>query len=655
MNYKKFLTSRYAPLVAVVCNLFMAYVLYFVARVVYLLENYSIFKQGLDSSGLASAFKGGMMFDSSAIMYTCSLYIAMMILPLHLKENRTYHKVCKWLFVVVNAIALAMNLMDAVYFQYTNRRTTSTVFSEFSHEGNLAGIFGTEILNHWYLVLIAVVLVWGMWKLYVMPRLTASHARNWRYYAIMTAGVLAMVPTMISGMRGGLATAVRPITVSNANQYVDRPIDAALVLNTPFSLIRTIGKNVYANPHYFKDQAKLEAIYTPIHAAPDSATFTPKNVVVIIIESYGKEYLGFFNHDLDGGKYKGYTPFCDSLLTQSLTFKYSYANGRKSIDAMPSILSSIPMMKEPFILTPSSMNELSGMARQLDAKGYTTAFFHGAQNGSMGFEAFARSTGFQQYLGRTEFNADPSTRGDRDFDGTWAIWDDPFLQFMCHKINGFKEPFLATVFTASSHHPFKVPKELEKQFPEEGTQPIHKCVRYTDMALRHFFEQAAKQPWYNNTIFIITADHTNLTTHDKYKTDLGMYSIPIIFFTPDESLPAAELENVVMQQSSIMPTLMGILDYDKPYLAFGCDVLNTPVDETWAFNYNNGIYQYIKGDWMMQHDGEKVKAMYRFRIDTMLRYNLVDKVPIQQQMEIELKALIQQYMTRMSEDRLTIK
>ena len=655
MNFKKFLTSRYAPLVAVVCNLFMAYVLYFVARVVYLLENYSIFKQGLDSSGLASAFKGGMMFDSSAIMYTCSLYIAMMILPLHLKENRTYHKVCKWLFVVVNAIALAMNLMDAVYFQYTNRRTTSTVFSEFSHEGNLAGIFGTEILNHWYLVLIAVVLVWGMWKLYVMPRLTASHARNWRYYAIMTAGVLAMVPAMISGMRGGLATAVRPITVSNANQYVDRPIDAALVLNTPFSLIRTMGKNVYANPHYFKDQAKLEAIYSPIHAAPDSATFTPKNVVVIIIESYGKEYLGFFNHDLDGGKYKGYTPFCDSLLTQSLTFKYSYANGRKSIDAMPSILSSIPMMKEPFILTPSSMNELSGMARQLDAKGYTTAFFHGAQNGSMGFEAFARSTGFQQYLGRTEFNADPSTRGDRDFDGTWAIWDDPFLQFMCHKINGFKEPFLATVFTASSHHPFKVPKELEKQFPEEGTQPIHKCVQYTDMALRHFFEQAAKQPWYNNTIFIITADHTNLTTHDKYKTDLGMYSIPIIFFTPDESLPAAELENVVMQQSSIMPTLMGILDYDKPYLAFGCDVFNTPVDETWAFNYNNGIYQYIKGDWMMQHDGEKVKAMYRFRIDTMLRYNLVDKVPIQQQMEIELKALIQQYMTRMSEDRLTIK
>ena len=651
----KILSSRFAPLVALVANLFMAYVVYFLARVVYLLENYSIFSQGLDTQGLLSAFQGGFMFDSSAIMYTCSLYIVMMLLPLHLKERPRYHKVCKWVFVVVNAICLAINLMDAVYFQYTSRRTTSTVFSEFSHEDNLGAIFGTEMLRHWYLVLVAIVLVWLMWKLYVMPRLTVQRARSWRYYAIMVAGVLAMVPTMISGMRGGLATAVRPITVSNANQYVDSPVDAALVLNTPFALLRTLGKDVYSNPHYFDNEAQLEAVYTPIHEPADTVTFTPKNVVVIIVESYGKEYLGFFNHDLDGGKYKGYTPFIDSLMAKSLTFKYSYANGRKSIDAMPSVLSGIPMMKEPFFVTPASMNNLSGMARQLDGKGYTTAFFHGAQNGSMGFEAFARSTGYKQYLGRTEFNNDPTTRGDEDYDGTWAIWDEPFLQFMCHKINGFKEPFLATVFTASSHHPFKVPEELEQQYPEEGTQPIHKCVRYTDMALRHFFEEASKQPWFKNTIFIFTADHTNQTTHDVYKTDLGTFSIPIAFYTPDGSLEPAVRDDVVMQQANVMPTLMGMLGYDQPYLAFGCDVLNTPPEQTWAFNYNNGIYQFLQGDWMMQFDGDKVKAMYRFKQDPMLKQNLAGKAPEQAAMERQLKALIQQYMTRMTEDRLTVR
>ena len=650
----KVLTSPVAPLVAVICNLAIAYAVYFIARVAYYFENYSIFSQGLKGSSLVDAFAGGFLFDTSAIMYTCSLYIIMTLLPLHIKERRGYHKVCKWVFVIVNSVALIMNLMDAVYFQYTNRRTTSTVFSEFSHEDNLLSVMGTEALSHWYFVLLAALLIWLMWKLFVTPRIEAKKSRNWRYYLVMVLSMLALIPCVIGGMRGGMTTAVRPITVSNANQYVDRPIDAALVLNTPFSIMRTLGKNVYSDPHYFDDKNQLEAIYTPVHRPDSAAVFKPKNVVVIIIESYGKEYTGFFNRDLDGGKYKGYTPFTDSLLTQSLTFEYSFANGRKSIDAMPSILSSIPMMIEPFILTPASMNDLSGLARQLDGKGYTTAFFHGAQNGSMGFQALARATGYKQYLGRTEFDQDPHFNGDKDFDGTWAIWDEPFLQFMASKLNGYQQPFLATVFTASSHHPFKVPEQLEGQFPEEGGQPIHKCIRYTDMALQHFFEEASRQPWYNNTLFVITADHTNLSSHDQYKTDLGLYSIPIIFFTPDGSLTPEVRSDVVMQQASIMPTIMGLLGYDKPYLAFGCDIFNTPAHQTWAFNYNNGIYQFIKGDLMMQHDGSKVKAIYRFKTDPMLKHNLVGKVSEQKDMERELKAIIQQYMDRMNSNRLMV-
>lgn len=652
----KILSSSCGPLVAVVLNLFIAYGAYFIARVAYLLENYSIFMQGLDKQGLVDAFKGGLMFDSSAIMYTLVLYIVLMLFPLHFKENKTWHKVCKWVFIVINTITLSMNLMDAVYFKYTSRRTTSTVFSEFSHEGNLASIFGTELINHWYFVLLAIVVVWLMWKLYVTPRLSVQQSRSWRYYVAMVASLVAMIPAIIGGMRGGLAHAVRPITVSNANQYVNRPTDAALVLNTPFSILRTLGKNVYVDPHYYASQDQLNAIYTPVHIPGDStATFNAKNVVVIIIESYGKEYIGAFNHDLDGGKYKGYAPFTDSLVSKSMTFKYSYANGRKSIDAMPSVLSGIPMMIEPFFLTPASMNDLSGIARQLDGKGYTTAFFHGAQNGSMGFQAFARATGYKQYLGRTEYDADPHFNGDADFDGTWAIWDDPFLQFMLSKINGYKQPFLTTVFTASSHHPYKVPEKLEKQYPEEGTQPIHKCIRYTDNALRHFFEEASKQPWYNNTLFVIVADHTNLATHNVYQTDLGLYSIPIIFYAPDGSLEAGVRDDVIMQQASIMPTVMGLLGYDKPYVAFGCDVLNTPPEQTWAFNYNNGIYQFLKGDLMMQHDGTNVKAMYRFKTDPLLQHNLKGQVPEQTAMERELKAIIQQYINRMNNNQMMIK
>lgn len=653
---KRFLTyNSFAPLLTVVCNLVLAYVVYFVCRIVFLLTNYSSFSDNLTAGHLIEMLRGGFLFDSSAIMYTNVLWIVMVLFPIHLKETPTYRKVCKWLFVVVNSLAVVMNLCDCVYFQYTSRRTTSTVFSEFSHEGNLAGIFGTELIRHWYLLLIGVVLIYALWRLYLSHNLKRHTICWWRYSLATLVSILLMVPCILGGMRGGLAHSVRPITVSNANQYVNHPTEAAIVLNTPFSLIRTIGKNVFEEPKYFTDEKQMLSYYSPIHQPAPGTVMNKKNVVVLIVESFGREYIGSLNRDLDGGKYHGYTPFVDSLLTHSLTFEYTFANGRKSIDAMPSTLSSIPMMVEPFFLTPASMNDLTGLAGMLHDKGYYSAFFHGAQNGSMGFEAFARATGYDKYFGRTEYNADPKGGGDADFDGMWAVWDEPYLQHVVRMVNGFKQPFVASVFTASSHHPFKVPEQYAATFKDEGGQPIHKCVRYTDMALRKFFEATSKQPWYKNTVFVLVADHTNQNTHPYYKTDQGLYSIPIIFYTPDESLETGVKQGVIAQQIDVLPTLMGMLGYDKPYIAFGCDLLHTPAAQTWAFNYNNGVYQYFKGDFLLQFDGQKTKALYRFKTDPLLKQNLAGKLPNQSQLENELKSLIQQYMHRMTTNTLIIK
>ena len=653
---KRFLTyNSFAPLLTVVCNLVLAYVVYFVCRIVFLLTNYSSFSDNLTAGHLMEMLRGGFLFDSSAIMYTNVLWIVMVLFPLHLKETPTYRKVCKWLFVVVNSFAVVMNLCDCVYFQYTSRRTTSTVFSEFSHEGNLAGIFGTELIRHWYLLLIGVVLIYGLWRLYLSHNLKRHTIGWWRYSLATLVSILLMVPCILGGMRGGLAHSVRPITVSNANQYVNHPTEAAIVLNTPFSLIRTIGKNVFEEPKYFTDEKQMLSYYSPIHQPASGTVMNKKNVVVLIVESFGREYIGSLNRDLDGGKYRGYTPFVDSLLTHSLTFEYTFANGRKSIDAMPSTLSSIPMMVEPFFLTPASMNDLTGLAGMLHDKGYYSAFFHGAQNGSMGFEAFARATGYDKYFGRTEYNADPKGGGDADFDGMWAVWDEPYLQHVVRMVNGFKQPFVASVFTASSHHPFKVPEQYAATFKDEGGQPIHKCVRYTDMALRKFFEAASKQPWYKNTVFVLVADHTNQNTHLYYKTDQGLYSIPIIFYSPDGSLETGIKQGVIAQQIDVLPTLMGMLGYDKPYIAFGCDLLHTPATQTWAFNYNNGVYQYFKGDFLLQFDGQKTKALYRFKTDPLLKQNLAGKLAIQSQLENELKSLIQQYMHRMTTNTLIMK
>jgi phosphoglycerol transferase MdoB-like AlkP superfamily enzyme len=639
-----------APLAATLCNLLMVYVVYFLARVVYLLVNYSFFSQGLTFSHLLEMARGGLVFDTAAILVTNIPYIVLMLFPLHQKETRVYQQLCRWLFLLINGLALAVNLCDAVYFRFTMRRTTTTVFSEFTNEGNLGSIFLTEALHHFYLVLLFLLVMWAMFRLYCTTKLDRQRLCWWRYDLACLLSLAALAPFVVAGIRGGFTTAVRPITISNANQYVNRPVEAALVLNTPFSLYRTIGKDVFEVPDYFADSREMARVYSPVHVPSDTIPMQKKNVVVLIVESFGREYIGALNTTLDNGRYKGYTPCVDSLIARSVTFTRSFCNGRKSIDGMPSILSAIPMFVEPFFLTPASMNHVSGIASLLAGEGYQTAFFHGAQRGSMGFMAFARSTGFQQYYGREDYDADSRFGGDEDFDGMWAIWDEPFLQYYAAKMSEMKQPFMTAVFTASSHHPYVVPDKYKDVYPEEGVV-IHKCIRYTDMALGRFFQTASRQPWFNNTIFVLTSDHTNLTDHAYYETDLGGFCSPVIIYEPGNTERQPAVLDKIAQQIDILPTVMGMLHYPKPYFAFGIDVLNTPAEDTWAVNYLNGIYQYVKDGHVLQFDGQHTKAVYALT-DSLMQHNLLGSYPRQQQSERELKAIIQQYMERMTEDRL---
>lgn len=664
MKKRNYILTYLSTVSCFICNIMLVYVCYMLTRVVFVAENWKVYSEGLFNNSWSDLLCGSLIFDTSAILYTNVLYALLMLLPLHLKERNGWQKMTKWLFVIVNTLGISMNLADAVYFQYTGRRTTASVVSEFSNEGNLGSVFGIEVLRHWYIVLAGLIIIYIMYKAYRQPA-AKPRLRVWSqylsYYVLHALCLAIYVPLTVCGMRGGATTAVRPITISNANQYVNRPAEAAVVLNTPFSIIRTYGKASFVNPGYFSDE-ELNGIYSPVHypkseiAANDSLAVPTavgkKNVVVLILESFGREYIGAYNERLEDGKYKGYTPFVDSLYNHCVSFDYTFCNGRKSIDGMPSILSSIPMFIEPFILTSSSMNRVSGIAGELGKIGYSSAFFHGAENGSMGFQAFARSTGFQHYYGRTEYGEDKRFNGDRDFDGMWAIWDEPFLQFYALKMSEMKEPFVTAIFTATSHHPYSVPDEYKEIYKDEDSNVIHKCIRYVDNALKNFFDTARRQPWFQNTIFVLTSDHTNLSDHAEYQTDLGGFGSPILIYDPSGNI-APGRRHCIAQQIDIMPTILNYLGYDKPYVAFGKDLFHTAAVDTWAVNYNNGIYQYVKGDYLLQFDGTAVKALYNIKDDWMLTQNLIGKIPdVQFSMERSVKAVIQSYMDRMENDKV---
>lgn len=653
----------FSNVLAVLINLGIVYVLYMVTRVAYVLENWSTLSVGWDQLSMGELIAGSLRFDSSAILYTNWLWIILMLLPIHTKERPWWHTMCKWVFVVINSLGLTINLVDTVYSQFTGRRTTATFFAEFSNEGNLGGIFFTELIGHWYLLLLGIALVAALWFLYFKPdnsKLTAHNSKLiTQYYLATSFGLLVAIPFSIFAMRGGFTRDTRPITISNANQYVHSPQQASIVLNTPFSIIRTIGKRPFKDPQYMPEE-QLSSIYSPIHV-PSPADTVPmvsgqKNVMVIILESFSREYFGYYNQSLRQSHpdFVSYTPFLDSLLEHSLTYEHTFANGRKSIDAMPSSLSSVPFFIEPFILTPSSLNDLSGLADCLVQKGYHSAFFHGAPNSSMGFQAFARSSGFKNYYGMANYCDDPRTGGRNDFDGHWAIWDEDFLQFTATAITErLEEPFMVGFFSATSHHPFNIPARYEDTY-KGGPLDIHRTIQYCDNALRRFFATASQQPWFKNTLFVITADHTSQLQYDESHTSVGVFSIPIAIYDPSGELPAG-MQPGVMQQIDIMPSVLRILGYDQPFPAFGKNVFS-PDETPWAVNFSNDIYQYIEGDYTLLFDGDQPTGLYNYVLDPLQKQNLLKAEPLRaDRMLTRLKAIVQTYMIRMTTNHLVIR
>jgi phosphoglycerol transferase MdoB-like AlkP superfamily enzyme len=627
-------------------RILIVYLLYFLCRVAFYVYNLDHFR-GLGGKELWDVFRGGLLFDSSAIVYTNLLFIFFSLIPLRLRSHRNYQRMLAVIYFVPNGLALAANCIDIPYYDFVLQRTTFDIFSEFRNEAHLAKLTFRIILDYWVTAVFFAALVAIMVWLYRRVKPAPEARIRWQiYYSASLLVFIVAIGLCIGGARGGFRYSTRPITMSNAGEFVSDPDQMALVLNTPFTLIRSVSVPHYSRMSYFASETDLDNVYTPQQRGK---TRTPRslNVVIIIVESLNREFLGSLNRDLDGGHYAGYTPFLDSLVSVGKTWRWSVANGRKSIEALPSILAGIPAVEMPFVLSPHYTNHLESLPRLLQRIGYKTAFFHGAPNGSMGFKAFTRSIGIENYYGATEYG-NPA-----DFDGLWGVWDEPFLQFFAHSLDSFPEPFMAALFTVSSHHPFKVPHQYKDKFPK-GDFPLQECVGYTDFALRKFFQTASSNPWFASTLFVITADHVSTNQRPEFKNDLGYFSVPIIFYQPGSDLTGLDTLTFA-QQIDIMPTVLNYVGFEGDYIAFGKDLFD-PQAPNFAFNNLGNSYRLYKDGHFLIYDGRQVSSLYDLRTDSRLTRNLAGQNPaLQSDMERYLLAILQQYKNRMVDDELSVK
>lgn len=646
---------------AIMQNALLSYSILLLCQFIFLFTNYNEYSNVLDKESLWMLIKGNIAFATPAVCYMNSLYILLLLFPLHYKEGKVMQQITKLAYVIPNTLGVIAELCDCIYVRFTHQRTKFNVFREFSNEENISQIISNYLVVFWWLLIIAIAIIWCLHRFYTPARKNFGKSLlryvkicsdTARYYVWHITALLIFVPLMIIGIRGGIGKAVRPIAIINAYEYVNSQEAAVLVINTPFSIIRTIMAKSFEPREWFGEE-EIEKIYTPVKRPAAEAKLNRKNIVIIILEGFGKEYIGAYNPRSTGTL----TPCLDAIIEKSKSYLYSYGNGSKSIDGMPSILSSIPMFVQPFVTSDKSLNHVSSIAKELGNIGYYSAFFHGAPNGSMYFLAYSKQCGIKDYFGRTEYE---ELNGKGDFDGTWAIWDEPFMQYYAKCMDGMKEPFMTSVFTATSHDPYNIPEKYSNVFLG-GEDPFLKSVQYTDFALGQFFEYASRQSWYQNTLFVITADHTNHSVEERYCTASGMMEVPVIFFSPAGESPFEPgIDSTkIAQQIDIMPTVLDYIGYDRPYIAFGKSLISTPAEECYAVNYGNEIYRYYKGDYIMLFNGNKNDphpiSLYNLRKDILMEENILGQCDVQDEMIQEIMAIIQQYMNRMLSDRLTIE
>lgn len=636
--HKKIQLNQYA---AIVLRVSWALFLLWLTRFVFFIFNYSNFHT-LQLTDWGPILWGGLRFDIAAICYINSLYILLQAFPLRIRYHQQFQRFARGLFISTNGLALFVNCVDMVYFPFTLRRTTASVVREFANEDNLGTILTTAAWHYWYFLPVFLLFLWllvlGYNRIAVRPPMLF---RPTFFYA-GSVGMLLVFPfLMVGGIRGDWRYSTRPITMSNAGQYVKNPGDIPLVLNTPFCMLRTIRQQFYKEDQFYTDK-EVETIYSPLLPLNPSQPFKAENVVILVLESFGRESIGFYNRGLNNGTYKGYTPFLDSLLSKSYVFENGFAAGRKSIDALPAVLAGIPSGELPFVLTPYVSNPIKSLPQVLKEKGYHTSFFHGAPNGSMGFKALVNLLGVENYYGKDEYD------NDQDFDGTWGIWDEPFLQFFASRLDSFPEPFQSTLFTVSSHEPFEVPVQYRNVFPK-GEHPIREVTGYTDYALKRFFEQISSKPWFRRTLFVITADHASISNHPTYQTAWGNMAIPIFFYHPSDSLQAFVPGNI--QQTDIMPSVLGYLGFKGSLLSFGKNVF-ADKSENWVVNYYGG-FQLMQDQYLYQRKENTAGLLFDFKKDPLLRHNLASQEKqLVSRMDSRLKAFVQQYHNRLIRNQL---
>lgn len=663
--------SQGLPLyIATLLQLLVALVALWLTRIGFYLYNSDLTGSMTFGQFMKASFFG-LRFDLSALAYFNALFILMRLWPTQLAWRRGWIIAGNTVYALCNSLLLLLNIADIPFYRFTGSRLRWHTFLNMWNDSNILSIIFSYIHDYWWAYLLGLLAITAVictaWFIRIRQPAPLWHSR--RVTTMIRCAILIATCGLTFIAIRGHAGAGHPLAIGDAVWYVPAPSQINVVLNTPFCLLRSMSHDNTIQPMTFFTDNELNAVRSSVHTPRQGVSFTRKNVVIIAIESGGTLWLDSQRVLPMEDERRHLMPFLDSLAHHSLTLRHAFATGKSSIEGVTGIFAGFPTFNSfLYLSSPYNNNTVDSPARLLKAEGYTTKFYFGGNYGSYGIDHLMHVMGFETVTTRETLGSEA------EYDGQWGVYDHEVADYMARDLSALPEPFMAGWFTLKPHGPWTVSERWSTEGYLSAPGSLERCVEYEDRAIKEFFEVARTQSWYDNTLFVITADHgcRDLPGSD-FDGDYMQPHIMMMFYTPDGSLTPRLVEETVASQFDLAPTLLGMLGYPKPFVAVGRDIWNE--GPAYALNFINDMYQIISTRYIVQLDATMtgIAGLYDIALDPTLRNNLlgpmalspgefVQTVPASTEYDADeinrmitfARAFMQDYTYRLTGDRMSI-
>lgn len=516
---------------------------------------------------IALAFLIGMVHDLAFFSYLLIPFVLyLLVLPNRIYQSKT-HKIisfgvfftCIYLLFFIelsewtfwDEFGVRFNFIAVDYLIYTHE-VVSNIIESYPLGWLLSGILALTALCFWWL----------------RKTLADTFQANEAFLSrLKIAGILLLLPVISYAVVG--ATWYQFST----NTYLNE-----LAANGPYQFFSAFRNNELDYRHFYKvgdDQQLSAAIKKQLNAKDSGDLYNIKrtikaageekrlNVVLITVESLSAEYLASF------GNQQNITPYMDEWFKQGVLFTNFYATGTRTIRGLESLTLSIPPTPGQAIVKRPDNGNLFSFGRVLQQKGYDTAFLYGGRGYFDNMNAFYSGNGYR-IVDQTDFTPEEIT-----FTNAWGVSDDIiFNRTLKEADRDYQQhkPFFFQIMTTSNHRPFSYP-EGKIDLPSGSREG---AVKYTDFAIHQFIEQAKTKPWFDNTVFVMVADHCAGSAR-KTELPVDKYHIPLFIYSP-KHVPALK-NDIVSSQIDVAPTVLGFLNLSYESQFYGHDIMQMRKDE----------------------------------------------------------------------------